>query len=214
MVFNNLLDPEASRENLKIQRIFTTSLSGPGDICFDGEKIWKAGNQGRLDAFDMESGVSIRSFRMEAASGVAFLNRLIYLARGDNQIHIQDPLSGTLISRITTSDILSTLIAARETDFILYDKRSNSILAYSPETREAERLFQISGLSPGGLEFFEGTILMTDTASDTIYRLAPDGAIIEVFRSPTAGVAGICADDRGYLYLMGLDGQVTKVSLP
>jgi len=214
VVFNNPLDPDASRESLKIQRIFSTSLSGPGDICFDGEKIWKTGSPDRLDAFDMESGVSIRSFQVDPASGVAFLDRRLYLSRGDNMIHIQDPLSGTLISRITTSDIHPLLVTARETDILLFDHRSDSVFTYSPETRKAERLFQVSGLSPGGMEFFEGTILITDTASDTIYRLTPDGDIIDVYRSPTSGVAGICADDRGYIYLMGLDGQVTKVSLP
>ena len=62
IVFNNPLDPDASAEAVQIIKVITTSLSGKGDICFDGEKFWKIENYGSLNAFDMESGTIIRTF--------------------------------------------------------------------------------------------------------------------------------------------------------
>jgi len=214
VVFNNPLDPNASRANLTIQRVFATLLSGPGDICFDGEKIWKAGAEGRTSAFDMESGTAIRSFHLIPATGIAFLERRLYLCGEENQVLVYDPLSGSLITRISTSEVYPRLLAARETDLLLFDSRSESVFSLNPETRELQRLFQLSGLATGGMEFVEGSVLISDSASDTLYRLTYDGAVIDVYRSPLGGTAGICKDDRGYIYLMGLDGQVAKVTLP
>ena len=214
VVFNNPLDPDASRANLTIQRVFATSLSGPGDICFDGEKIWKTESGGRTTAFDMESGTIIRSFQLDPATGPGFLDRLLYLSGEDNQVRVYDPLSGALINRISTSEVYPRLLAARETDLLLFDSRSENLFSLNPETLELRRLFQLSGLVTGGMEWFEGSLLITDSASDTLFRLTAEGDVMDVYRSPLAGVTGICKDDRGYIYLMGLDGQVAKVTLP
>lgn len=214
MVFNNPLDPDASRTNLTIQRVFATLLSGPGDICFDGEKIWKAGAGGSIGAFDTESGTTIRSFVLTPATGIAFLDRRLYLCGEENQIHVFDPLSGVLITRISTSRIYPRLLTARDNDLLLFDSRSESIFSLNPESGEMTRQFQLSGLATGGMEFVEGSLLIADAASDTLYRFALDGTVIDVFRSPLTGLTGVCKDDRGYVYLMGLDGQVAKVTLP
>jgi len=214
VVFNNPLDPDASRTNLTIQRVFSTFLSGPGDICFDGEKIWKAGAGGSISAFDTESGTTIRSFVLTPATGIAFLDRRLYLCGEKNEIDVFDPMSGILITRISTSRIYPRLLAARENDLLLFDSRSESIFSLNPESGEITRLFQLSGLAAGGMEFFEGSLLITDSAGDTLYRFTPGGDVIDVFRSPLGGITGVSKDDRGYVYLMGLDGQVAKVTLP
>jgi hypothetical protein len=214
ITFNNPLDPDASRANLTIQNVFSTQVSGPGDICFDGEKIWKASDRGNATAFDTESGATIRSFLFAPSNGIAFLNRRLYLCGQENQINVFDPLSGTLITRISTAEIYPRLLAAGMDELLVFDSRSESVFTLDPESLEIRRLFQLPGLETGGMEFFGDSLLVSDLSSNALYRLTLAGSVEDVFRSPLESTAGVCKDDRGFLYLMSLNGQVAKVTLP
>ena len=114
IVFNNPLDPNASKAVLDIIRVLETGLSGPGDICFDGEKFWKINSFGNLTAFDRESGIVIRSFSSDPGTGITFLRDKIYLCNGlgENMLVSVDPLSGDVINRVSTREIQPAFLAS------------------------------------------------------------------------------------------------------
>lgn len=214
VIFNNPLDPDASKEALRLIQVFSTAVSGRGDLAFDGEKIWKISEQGTLFALDMESGITIRSIPFISGSGLAFLQDTFYICDGSNVMQTLDPLSGDLLNQVSTVDLYPLYIAVLDDELILYDQRSSGFLIFNPGTGERERIFQVSGLSPGGIETFRGGILLTDVNTDSIYHFSLAGDVISVYRSPAAGITGITVDDRDYIYLFTLDGQVYKVTLP
>lgn len=216
IVFNNPLDPDASQEVLQVVRVVQTSLSGRGDIAFDGEKFWKIDLLGNLDGFDRESGTIIRSFSATSGSGVTIWENNIYYCGGEggNILYSLDPLSGEIINRVSTRELYPSLIAAFGDRFILYDTRSSGIFEYEPGTGRSVRLFELSGFSPGGLEGFRGGLLISDTSSDTIYHFSLSGEVLARYSSPAPGVSGVAVDYSDYVYLLMMDGNLYKVSIP
>ncbi|MCK4761035.1 MAG: hypothetical protein KAW12_02475 [Candidatus Aminicenantes bacterium] len=216
IVFNNPLDPDASVETVKIIKVTSTTLSGKGDICCDGEKFWKTSQYGSLDAFDMESGIIIRSVPAEGGSGVTIFEDSLYLCGGENIIYSLDPLSGEILNRISTADLYPGFLTAGDNPGLLiaYDLRSSGFFEYDPQSGAAALLFQVPGLDIGGIEIYKGGLLVTDLNSESIYYFAKTGSIINVFRSPAGAAAGITVDHRDYVYLLTLDGKLYTITLP
>ena len=216
IVFNNPLDPDASKDVVTVVRVVDTSLADRGDIAYDGEKFWKTSPFGNLTAFDRESGTIIRSFISHTGTGVAFFNDSIYLCGTgtENLLFIVDPLSGDTLNRISTRDLFPAFLAANGFELILYDQRSAGVFQYDPETGESLRLFGISGVNIGGIAMYKGGLLLVDTNTDSLYRFALTGDVLDVYSSPAAGISGVAVDESDYVYLLTLDGKVYKVSLP
>jgi len=214
IVFNNPLDPEASAEAVQIIKVISTTLSGKGDICFDGEKFWKIESYGALNAFDMESGTIIRTYSVDSGTGVIFFDNELYTCKGENTLISLDPLSGEILNRLSTGDLYPGFLTTDFNSLIIYDLRSSSFFEYNPKTGASKRLFQVTGLAIGGIEIYGNGILVTDMNSNSIYYFDITGAILNVFRSPAGNVGGITVDSRNYVYLFTLDGKIYKISLP
>jgi outer membrane protein assembly factor BamB len=219
IIFNNPLDPDASKDVVQVIRVIETSLSGLGDIAFDGEKFWKIDRSGILTAFDRETGIVIRSFSVEPGSGVGFFNDLIYFCSGyggqeENILYTVDPLSGDILNRLPTRELYPRVLTAVDNGLVLFDVRSSGIFAYDPETGDSFRLFEVSGINIGGIAAYKGGLLITDMNTDSIYRFSLSGEVLTVFSSPASGIGGIAADYSDYVYIFMLDGKVYKVSLP
>jgi outer membrane protein assembly factor BamB len=216
IVFNNPLDPNASKAVLDVIRVLETDLSGPGDIGFDGEKFWKINSFGNLTAFDRESGIVIRTFSSEPGTGIAFLRDKIYLCNGigENVLVSVDPLSGDVINRASTREIQPAFLTAANNRLVVFDLRSSGIFEYDPETGTSSRLFEVSGLNIGGIATYKGGLLITDMNTDSLYRFTFGGDVTDVFTSPASGLGGVAVDTSSYVYLLMLDGKVYKVSLP
>jgi hypothetical protein len=206
IVFNNPLDPNASKDVVSVIRVIETPLAGRGDIAFDGEKIWKIGISGNLTAVDRESGAVIRSFAVVPGTGVGFFMDSIYLCggegQGENILVVVDPLSGDILNRVSTGDIYPGFLAAYHDRLILFDVRSAGIL------------FEISGLNIGGIAVYRGGLLISDMNTDSIYRFSLSGSAADVYTSPAAGIGGLTVDNSDYVCLCMLDGKIYKVSLP
>ncbi len=216
IVFNNPLDPDASKDVVKVIKVIDSPLSGIGDIAYDGEKFWKINPFGNLTAIDRESGTVIRSFFTTGGTGVSFFKESIYQCGSDegNILVIIDPLSGDTLNRVSTRDLYPVFLVSSGPRLILYDKRSSGIFDYDPESGDANRLFEISGLNIGGIALYKGSLLLSDMNSDSLYRFALTGDVLEVYSSPAAGIGGLAVDESDYVYIFTLDGKIYKVSLP
>jgi outer membrane protein assembly factor BamB len=215
-VFNNPLDPDASRDVLEVVRIIETALSGTGDIAFDGEKFWKIDASGALTAFDRESGMEIRSFYIAPGTGVAFFDNQVYIcgSQEENILYAVDPLSGDIMNRISTRDLYPGFLAARANRMVLFDVRSSGVFEYDPQSGYSQRLFEISGLDIGGIALYKNGLLISDMNTDSIYRFSLSGEVLDVFSSPAAGTGGLAVDSSDYIYIFMQDGKIYKVSLP
>ena len=216
IAFNNPLDPNASKEVLKVIRVIETSLMGRGDISYDGEKFWKIDIYANLTAIDRESGTVIRSFLAVPGTGVTFSRDGLYVCNGEgeNILYSIDPLSGDILNRISTTDIYPGILTAFDDRLIIYDVRSAGIFEYDLDTGDSLRLFEVSGMNVGGIEMYKDGLLISDMNTDTIYRFSLSGIVTDVFSSPAAGIGGLTVDSSDYIYLFMLDGKIYKVSLP
>lgn len=216
IVFNNPLDPNASKESVKVIRVIETAVAGTGDIDFDSEKFWKSSPSAELIAFDRESGQIIRSFYTTPATGIAFFQDKIYLGHGEqeNILYVLDPLSGDVLDKLSTSDLYPGFLTVFGDRLVVYDLRSSGLFEYDPESGDSLRLFELSGLKIGGIAAYKEGLLISDRNTDVIYRVALDGSINEVYTSPVSGIGGIAVDNENYVYLFMLDGKIYKVSLP
>lgn len=216
IVFNNPLDPNASRDVLKIVKIFETSLSGAGDMMFDGEKLWKIDAAGSLTALDRESGIVIRSFVTDGGTGTAFFQDAIYICngRGDSVLVVVDPLSGDVLNRLNTTRLSPGYLAVDGDRLLIYDMRSSGIFRYDPGGGSAERLFAAAGINVGGMAAYRDGLLITDMNTDSIYYFSLSGEVRRVFSSPAPGVGGVAVDSGNYVFLFSLSGKIYKVSLP
>jgi hypothetical protein len=216
IVFNNPLDPNASKDVLTVIRVIETTLAGRGDLSFDGEKIWKIDLSGNLVAIDRESGIVIRSFSTDPGTGVSFFKDKIYICNGEgeNILLSIDPLSGDILNRLSTREIHAGFLTSTNDQLLVFDVRSSGVFEYNPETGNSTRLFEISGLNVGGIALYKDGLLISDMNTDAIYRFGLSGDVINVFSSPASGVGGLTVDTSDYVYLFMLDGKIYKVSLP
>lgn len=214
VIFDNPFDPNASVEGLKLIKVIPTSLRGKGDICFDGEKIWKISEYGNLIAFDIETGIIIRTIQSIKGTGLCFFRDKIYVCNGENILYFLDSLSGDIIGQNSTTDICPAYLCAIDGFLIIYDLRSTSFFKYNPETGDSIRLFQASGINIGGIEIYKEGILVSDMNSGSIYHFFLNGEIKNVFRSPVNDITGLTVDANNYIYLFTLDGKINKVSIP
>jgi outer membrane protein assembly factor BamB len=216
IIFNNPLDPDASRDVVQVIKVIETQLDGIGDIAYDGEKIWKINPFGNLAAFDRESGTMIRSFFSSGGTGVSFFRNSIYLGglEEGNVLVTIDPLSGDTLNRISTRDLYPAFLTPSNNTLIVYDERSYGVFQYDPETGEAVRLFVIAGLNIGGIALYKGGLLISDMNTDSLYRFTLTGTVTEVYSSPAPGIGGLAVDESDYVYIFILDGKIYKVSLP
>jgi outer membrane protein assembly factor BamB len=216
IVFNNPLDPNASKDVLKVIRVIDTPLSGAGDLTYDGEKLWKINPFGNLTAFDRESGTIIRSFFTAPGTGVAFFGDTIYIGgnEGQNILVTIDPLSGDILNRVSTRDLYPRFLTAHNGQLLIYDERSSGIFQYDPDSGNAVRLFEISGLNIGGIALYKGGLLISDMNTDSLYRFTLSGEASAVYTAPAAGIGGLAVDNSNNVYLFTLDGKIYKVTLP
>ena len=214
VLFNNPLDPDASRDALRVLKVVDTTIAGAGDLAYDGEKLWRISETGRLYALDVETGLVIRSLLTEGASGVAFLQDIIYLSNDTNRMWAIEPLSGDLLTQISTVELVPRYLAPLDFALLVFDSRSNGFFRYDPELGRRDFLFKVSGMAPGGIAVFKGGVLVTETATDSVYHFTMGGDLVAAYRSPASGVCGVTVDYRDNIFLLTTDGAIYKVSLP
>ncbi len=213
VIFDNPLDPNVSRLEVKIMKIMDTKLSGNGDLCFDGEKLWFASQDGTLYALDNESGQVLREIPVGGnTSGVTFFEGLLYASLAEGRILLVDPLSGEVVNERPLRDKLPLFITNDGNRLIIYDSRSQGIYYYNDDG-SFEEILKIPGFQPSGIEYWNDRIVIVERGNLSIYLFKLDGQVDKVYSSPTNYPGGITRDSTGYFYLFSTDGKIYKLSL-
>jgi hypothetical protein len=216
VVYNNPLDPDASRDELRLLRSVPAPVGGGGDMAHDGEKIWKADPAGSLTAIEPLSGTALRTLSPGACSGVAWYQAQLWLCQGQsNLLRIYDPLSGSLVKTVSTGAYFFRYVTVHGSRLIGWDERSGHLVRFDPESGQGEVLFRPGGLVPGGLAVHEDWLLLAEVNSQSVFLFDWSGQVLAVYRSPVQGLSGICVDPRsGTIYLCTLHGTLCQVALP
>jgi outer membrane protein assembly factor BamB len=216
VIFNNPLDPDASKEDLRIIKTISTKLIGAGDISYDGEKIWKADISGIISSFETISGSILKTLYASSSTGIAFHNDTLYIVnRNTNTIKCFDPLSGQLNQSIITGNFYFQFLASYQDELIAFDSRSSNIVRFNPKTGKSLNLFQLSGMSLGGLAIYQNKIIFSEQNSNSVYFLSLSGEVLNVYNSPVQGMSGITADSQNaFIYIFTIDGKLHKVTVP
>ncbi len=215
IVFDNPFDPNLSKLQVKILKVVDTTLKGNGDLCWDGEKLWFASENGTLYALEPESATVLREIPVGGMpSGITFLQGLLYVSFGaDGDLITVDPVSETVINEMPMGDRLPQLITTDGNLLFIYDSRTESIYSFNQETGEFSFLFKITGFRPSGMEYSGGNIVLVERTNLSIYVISLSGEIQKTYDSPTNYPGGITVDGMGNFYLISTDGKLYKISL-
>jgi len=214
IIFDNPFDPEASKIEVKILKIMDTRLSGNGDLCFDGEKLWFASEGGTLYAIDPDSGIVTRELYVGGTpSGITFFEGKLYVGILERSILVLDPLSGDILVEFPVGEKIPAFITNDGTSLIIYDARSSSVFEFDPDTGVFSFMFKITGFQVSGIEGWAGNIVIVERANLSIYVFRPDGEIEKAYASPTNYPGGITKDSFDNFYLFSTDGKLYKLSL-
>ena len=214
IIFNNPLDPEASKGEVIVLKVLNTNFPGEGELAFDGEKLWKIYGSGRLVAFDRETGGKIRELFIPSSKGLVFLDDYLYLSSSENYLTIVNPLSGDFISNLLTGEKYFEFITKTGDKIIGYDKKSSRFFLFDPESGESEELFKLTGFNIGGVSIYQGFLIITEKNSASIYLFNTNGKVEKVYSSPISDISGISVDENSYIYLASSDGKIYKITLP
>ncbi len=211
VIFDNPLDPNASRPELLVVKVVDTQIRGKGGMCWDGEKLWKVG-EGGIFALEPESGQVLKSFPLgDGAVGVAFFNQNLYVAYQDGQIEVVDPVSGTELDRFSLGEVRPSYIASSKEKLFVFDELSKSLIVLTLPGG-MQPLFSLSGFECGGLEEMDGKIAFVEAASLVLYLFEEDGRIQSSYDIPPVEPSGL-AWDGAFLYLFSIDGRLYRLSL-
>ncbi len=212
VIFDNPLDPNASRPELLVVKVVDTEIRGKGGMCWDGEKLWKVA-EGSLFALEPESGSVLKSFPLgNGAVGVAFLNQSLYVAYQDGHIDVVDPVSGTVLDRFSLGEVRPSYIASSQDRLFVFDELSKGLIALTLPGG-MQPLFSLSGFECGGLEGMDGKLAFVEAASLVLYLFEENGRVHSSYDIPPAEPSGL-AWDGAFLYLFSVDGRLYRLSLP
>lgn len=214
VIFDNPFDPNASRIEVKILKIMDTRLSGNGDLCFDGEKLWFASEGGTLYAVDPDSGIITRELYVGGTpSGITFFEGRLYVGILECSILVLDPLSGDILVEFPMGEKIPAFLTNFGEKLIVYDTRSSSVFEFDPDTGVFSFMFKITGFQVSGIEEWLGNIVIVERANLSIYIFRPSGEIEKTYASPTNFPGGIARDNLDNFYLFSTDGKLYKLSL-
>jgi len=187
-------------------------------VTYDGQNVWFASGD-KLNAFDPESGKTLRSIDVASHAGSAFDGRHLYQI-SDNQIRKIDPDTGAVLATIPApdSDGGNSGLAWAEGSLWVGHYRGRKIHQVDPETGAILRTIESSRFVTGVTwvegELWHGT--WEDDDSD-LRRVDPrTGEVLELLEMPSGiNVSGLESDGGDHFFCGGAGtGKVRAVRRP
>jgi glutamine cyclotransferase len=188
-----------------------------GGVTYDGRNVWFAGGD-TLQAFDPESGKTVRSFDVAAHAGTAFDGEHIYQIAED-RIQKIDPKTGRVLKTIPApGGGGDSGMAWAEGSLWVGEYRERKIHQIDPETGKILRSIEsnrfVTGVTWVDGELWHGT--WQGEESD-LRRIDPKtGEVLESLEMPAGvGVSGLESDGADRFYCGGgKSGKVRAVQRP
>ena len=180
-------------------------------VTFDGTHVWFASGE-RLNAFDPESGKTVRTIDVPAVAGSAFDGTHIFQIAGD-RIQKIDHKSGKVLATIPAPAEGAAGMAWAEGSLWVGQHRNKRILQIDPETgaiiRSIESKRRVTGVTWVDGDLWHGT--WEDDQSD-LRRIDPkSGEVLEQLDMPPGlVVSGLEADGKDRFYCGGGPGGVVR----
>jgi glutamine cyclotransferase len=182
-----------------------------GGVTFDGRHVWFAAGD-RLDAFDPESGETVRTLDVAGHAGMAFDGRHLFQIAED-RIQRIDPETGTVLDTIPApGGGADSGLAWAEGALWVGQYRARRIYQVDPATGAILRTIDsnrfVTGVTWVDGELWHGT---WEGEESDVRRIDPEtGAVLETIAMPPGtGVSGLESDGGDRFFCGG--GQSGKV---
>jgi glutamine cyclotransferase len=185
-------------------------------VTYDGQHVWFASGN-KLNAFDPESGKTVRTIDAAAHAGTAFDGHHLFQLSGE---HIQkiDPKSGRVLSTIPAPGGAGSGLAWAEGTLWMGQYRNRKIHQINPNTGAVLRTIE-SNRFVTGVTWVDGELwhaTWEDEESD-LRRIDPrTGKVLEALDMPPGvSVSGLESDGRDQFFCGGASsGKVRAVRRP
>lgn len=189
-------------------------------VTFDGQHVWFASGD-RLNAFDPQSGKTVRSIDVAAHAGTAFDGRHLFQIAED-RIHKIDPKTGRVLATIPAPGAAAgggdSGLAWAEGSLWVGQPRDRKIHQIDPETGKILRTIEsnrvVTGVTWVDGELWHGT---WEGEESDLRRIDPQtGEVLESLEMPAGmGVSGLESDGGDRLFCGGgSSGKVRAVRRP
>jgi glutamine cyclotransferase len=188
-----------------------------GGVSFDGREVWIACGD-KLDAFDPETGKTVRSLDVPAKAGTAFDGQHLFQIAND-RIHKIDPRSGTVLGSIPApAGGASSGLAWAEGTLWVGQHRDRKIHQVDPHTGDVLRTIEsnrfVTGVSWVDGELWHGT---WEGEESELRRIDPQsGEVLQALEMPAGTfVSGLESDGADRFFCGGGgSGKVRAVRRP
>ena len=192
-------------------------VEGVHGVTYDGENVWFCSGSA-INAFDPQSGKSVRSIPMASNAGTAFDGKHLYQIAA-NQINKIDPETGRVLHTIPApGNGNDSGMAWAEGSLWVAEYRARKIRQVHPETgkvlREIESNRFVTGVTWVDGELWHGT--WENDQSELRHIDAQSGKVLESVEMPEGVfVSGLESDGKDRFYCGGgKSGKVRAVKRP
>jgi glutamine cyclotransferase len=208
-----------SRANAEIVREYGPFPGGAQvhGVTYDGERVWFAAGD-RINAFDPESGESLRSIDVAAHAGTAFDGEHLFQL-AENRILKIDPRNGKVLHTIPSpGEGGDSGLAWAEGTLWVGQYRSRKIHQVDPETGAILRTIE-SNRFVTGVTWVDGDLWHATWEGDEsdLRRIDPrTGEVLQTLEMPPGvGISGLESDGRDRFFCGGgPSGKVRAVRRP
>jgi hypothetical protein len=211
-LFDNPLDPDAETRAYEILATLQIANIVPVDITFGVDVLWVVDAQSRILALNYNSGALVRELDFsQSVSGIAYDGKDLWLSIKDSsQVAQVNIVAGVQIKTLNLLRGNLGCLAYSAERLYIADKLSNTILVVNTNSGTIEKSISQPGFTINGLVFDGNNLWTIDASQNKIYRLAENGAAVNVYQPPSRSAAGL-AFSQGFIWCGDQMGKIYKL---